>query len=133
MPLTPCANHPDASSLGQCLRCRVACCDACIAFAINDDPWCEACGSVVEEESQPRYLRGAVVLALLWTLVSAIWAAKLIFVGVPIPYFFVALLLGYAGSLYVAWNTALPVAGVLPPTIVRRGPGSPLPRRLRSS
>ena len=102
----PCANHPGSPSVGCCIRCRVSLCDACIAFAINDDPWCEACGSAIEEESRPRYVRGAVVLAVVWGLVSTIWVAKLVFVPVPIPYFFSVLLLGYGGGLYAAWNAA---------------------------
>jgi hypothetical protein len=105
----------------------------CIAFAINDDPWCEACGSSIEEESRPRYVRGAVVLAVVWALVSTIWVAKLVFVPMPIPYFFGVLLLGYGGGLYAAWNATSPVTGVEAPTTVRRRPGSPLPRRLNSS
>ncbi len=125
-----CENHPDAPSVARCIRCRVWCCDACVAFAINDDPWCEACGSVVEEESKPRYARGAVVLGAIWGLVTVVWIARLAFIPAPIPYFFTVLVLGYGGGLYAAWNAVSPVAGVEPPTIVRRRAGSPLPRRL---
>ena len=130
---SPCANHAGAASVGRCIRCRVACCDACIAFAINDDPWYEACGSAVEEESKPRYARGAFVVAAAWGLVSAIWVAKVVFVPVQIPYFLAALVLGYGGGLYAAWNTVSPVTGVEAPTIVRRRPGRPLPKRLNPS
>jgi hypothetical protein len=125
-----CANHPSTLSLGRCMRCRVACCDACIVFAINDDPWCEACGSVIEEQSKPRYGRGAVVLATLWGLVTVVWIAKAIFIPVPIPYFYAVLLFGYGGGMYAAWNVVSPVAGVEAPSIVRRTAGSPLPRRI---
>jgi hypothetical protein len=114
------------------MRCRVSCCDACIAYAINDDPWCEACGSAIEEESKLRYGRGASLLAVLWGIVTAVWFAKLVFVPLPIPYFYAALVLGYGGGLYAAWNAASPVTAVEAPTVIRRTPGSPLPRRTKA-
>ena len=129
----PCANHPESASLGRCIRCRTSLCDSCIAFAINDDPWCEACGTTIEEEARPRYARGVVVVSIAWGLVSAIWAAKVLFVPMPIPYFFGVLFLGYGGGLYAAWNAVSPVTGVEAPAIVRRRPGSALPKRLNPS
>jgi hypothetical protein len=71
--------------------------------------------------------------ALVWGLVTALWAAKIVFLPVPIPYLYFVLLMGYSGGLYAAWNAASPVTGVEAPTIVRRSPGSTLPKRLSSS
>ena len=126
-----CANHPALRAVDRCVRCRTPYCNDCIAYAINDDPWCEACGSAIEEDSKPRYVRGALVLAVGGGFVSALWLAKLFFLPARIPYFFFVLVMGYAGSLYAAWNAVAPANGVDPPTIVRRRPGEPLPKHLR--
>ena len=73
------------------------------------------------------------MLTVIWGLVSALWVVRFLFVPGPIPYFYGVLLLGYAGGLYAAWSAVSPVTAIDAPTIVRRAPGSPLPRRLRSS
>lgn len=128
-----CANHSGTPGVGRCVCCRVSLCDPCTVFAINDDPWCEACGSTLEEDSRPRYARAAVLLLIAWGLVSTVWIAKVVFVPMPVPYFFGMVFLGYAGGLYAAWGAASPATAGEAPTIVRRKPGSPLPRGLGRS
>ncbi len=114
-------------ALARCRGCRLAFCDACCVIEINDDIWCEACGSGIEEDARPRYGRGAVVFAIGFAAVSTVWVLKTLFVPARIPYFFFVLCLGYAGSMLWAWNTVSPVFETRP-AVLRRKSGSPVPR-----
>ncbi|MBS2020274.1 MAG: hypothetical protein JST00_45865 [Deltaproteobacteria bacterium] len=129
--MIPCADHPDTPALGYCRGCRIALCDPCCVFSINDDVWCQACGSAIEEETRPRYSRAAFVLVLGFGLTTAVWLVRAVVLRVYIPYFSLVLLLGYGGSMSLAWNTVHPLFGVERPTVARRRPGSPLPRHAR--
>jgi hypothetical protein len=126
--VTTCANHPAERALARCRQCRDVLCDRCCVFTINDDVWCEACGSGVEEDARPNYARGGIVLAIGVGLTTAVVVLKIAFVSARIPYFMHLMFLGYAGSIFWAWNTVSPVLGVDRPTVRRRMPGTPLPR-----
>ena len=124
---TSCANHTGAAAIARCRGCRLAFCDACCAFDINDDIWCEACGSGIEEDARPRYGRGALALTIGFAAVTAVWILKALFLPAPIPYFFFVLVLGYGGSIFWAWNTVSPIFETRP-KVTRRRRGAPLPR-----
>lgn len=126
-----CANHPEASALAHCRSCRIALCDPCCTFTINDDIWCEACGSTIEDDARPRYGRAGVVLAIGFGVTTAVWLFKVLVLRTFIPYFMFAMLLAYAGSMFWAWNVLHPLFGVERPTVERRRPGTPLPRHAR--
>ena len=127
----PCANHSDVGALAHCRGCRIALCDPCCAFTINEDIWCEACGSSLEEDARPPYGRGFVVLVIGFGITTAVFLFKVLVIRAPIPYFLFAVMLGYAGSMFWAWNTVHPIFGVERPTIERRRPRKPLPRHAR--
>jgi hypothetical protein len=115
-----CVNHADRGAFANCTRCRCPFCEDCCAFLVNDSPWCEPCGNAALEDSKPRWGRAGAFLALAWALVSTLWIVRLVARGYPIPFFYTALVLGYGGSLYAAWNLASPITGAHPPRIERR-------------
>jgi hypothetical protein len=114
-----CANHAERTSAARCGRCRTDFCDECLAFDVNGAPWCSPCGNGALDESRPRYGRAAAFLAVAWSAVSLLWIVRVV-TGYTIPYLLVALVVGYGGSLGVAWNIASPITGAEPARIERR-------------
>ena len=63
--MNACANHPDATAVARCTRCRSTFCDGCIGFLVNADPWCEPCGNAMIDDGKGRPVLAAVVFVVL--------------------------------------------------------------------
>jgi hypothetical protein len=117
-----CVNHPDRRADRNCLKCRNAFCDPCLAFLVNGVPWCEPCANALADDVKPRRALAALVLGAGFGLTTLVWIGRLLLVPGPVPNFMTLLFLGYASSMYAGWSVLSNTTGE-PPEIKRRSLG----------
>jgi hypothetical protein len=116
--MTSCANHPEEAAAARCVRCGTPCCDPCIGFLVNDDPWCEPCGNGEIESG-----KGNPALAILvFVALLGVWGGLMclqLFVARRVYIATTALVLVPFGA---AWRIAYPpTAGERPRIVTRSG------------
>jgi uncharacterized protein (DUF983 family) len=118
--MTACANHVEAPGVARCMKCRTPFCDACIAYLINLDPWCEVCANDEIDSGKGNPAIAIVVLVLGLVGFAALMYWQLYIVR---RFWF------YSAALVIvpftaAWGIAYP-PWAAKPTVARRERGLP--------
>jgi hypothetical protein len=124
-----CTNPDRRPGLAKCFKCGSLFCDSCLAFVVNQDPYCEVCGNKLLDDLRPRWLPAVAIFLSAFVLVvlgnGAYWMA--------FGYWRTSFsLLGFVlllGAAKLAWHVADPIGSADKPRVMRREPGGPLPRR----